>query len=302
MAEQLSAEQQRWRVPLQRVVNVGLAQVQRLIAGIGPRAGGLHIGHGGTHDGRWWAGQSALVVQQVVAPAETSTATVTAEGLLPIVDQHMRLQLVRVGEAGVAEFARVGSLTGVHSQMAPQVSDLHELPITVAAVVRFLACVQPHVCLEVVVAGETLVAFGTLKGLLAGVRSLVVLQDVLVAKGAAADLARKHLVLVASDGRGMGGGGVLQGARRLWRRSGCGRGDGSVVQKVVHVRVNGGHELLLHQTAARAALLPLQRLFLLRLLVVQLGHGRRVEIGCRGHDVIAVVLAALVAQRRRQGL
>lgn len=191
-------------MPLQRVMQATLAQVQGLIAGVGPGTRGLHVRHRGTHDGRWWTRQAALVVQQVVTPAEARIAPVAVERLLPVVDQHVRLQLVRVAEPGVAEFTRVRSLAGVHAQVAPQVGDLHELSVAVAAVVRLLARVQSHVGLQVMVARKPLVALWALEGLLPRVRSLVVLQDVFVAEGAVADLAGEDFVLVATRHRGRG--------------------------------------------------------------------------------------------------
>ncbi len=57
------------------------------------------------------------------------------------------------------------------------------------AFVGLLAGVQSHVRFEVVVAGKFFVTSGTLEGLLPGVRSLVVLQHVLVVEGAFASRA-----------------------------------------------------------------------------------------------------------------
>ena len=50
----------------------------------------------------------------------------------------------------------VRSFPGVYSEMSTQVGDLYKLAVAVGTVVRLLARVQPHVCLQVVVPREPL--------------------------------------------------------------------------------------------------------------------------------------------------
>ena len=81
----------------------------------------------------------ALVMHEVVASAEASVAVLALEGFLALVDEHVSLQLVRVGEPRRAQVAGVGPLAGVYTQVAPQVGHLHKLTVAVRAVVRFLS-------------------------------------------------------------------------------------------------------------------------------------------------------------------
>ena len=178
-----------WRLALQIVVDVVVifdGDFRQFVTGdeaCRPRDGGRR--------GRiFWA----LVVHEVMPPAESSGAELALERLLALVDEHVGLELVRVGEPRRAQFAGVGPLARVDAQVAPQVGDLHELAVAVRTVVRLLARMQTHVRLEVVVAGESLAALLALERLLARVRPLVVLQDVLVAESPVADGAAKHLV------------------------------------------------------------------------------------------------------------
>lgn len=159
----------------------------------------------------------ALVVHEVVTPAEFAGAQLALERLLTFVDEHVGLELVRVGEAGRAQLAGVGPLPRVDAQVTAKVgnlnkatqfksnvirdlqkreictTNLYELSIAVGAVVGLLPSVEPHVRLEVVVAGEALAALLALERLFPRVRPLVVLEDVLVAKGPVAYGAAEHL-------------------------------------------------------------------------------------------------------------
>lgn len=82
----------------------------------------------------------------------------------------------------------------MHAQVPTQVGDLHKVTRAVRAAIRLLSSVQAEVRLEVVVAREALVALAALEGLLASVRPFMVLEHVLVAEGAGADLAGEQLV------------------------------------------------------------------------------------------------------------
>src|SRR5699024_530244 len=73
----------------------------------------------------------ALVVHEMVAASKSAHALFAFERLLALVDQHVGLQLVGVGESTGAQFAGIGSLPGVDPQMAPQVGHLHELAVAV---------------------------------------------------------------------------------------------------------------------------------------------------------------------------
>ena len=100
---------------------------------------------------------AALVVHQVMPPSESHLAMLALERFLPLVDQEMSLQLVRVAEFRGAKLARVRPFAGMDAQMAAQVGNLDELPVAMAAVIRLLARVQPHVGLEVVVPCESVI-------------------------------------------------------------------------------------------------------------------------------------------------
>lgn len=79
------------------------------------------------------------------------------ERFLALVDQKVSLQLIRVAEFRGAKLARVRPFTGMNAQMAAQIGNLDELPVAMAAVIRLLARVQPHVGLEVVVPCESVI-------------------------------------------------------------------------------------------------------------------------------------------------
>jgi hypothetical protein len=72
----------------------------------------------------------------------------------------------------------------MHSEMSAQVGHLHKLTIAVCTLVWLLSRVEPHVCLQVVVAGEPLLAHPAAERLLSSVSPLVVLQHVFVPEGA----------------------------------------------------------------------------------------------------------------------
>lgn len=100
-------------------------------------------------------GAAALVVAQVMPPAEAHSAVLALEGLLALVDEDVGLELVRVAELGGAELAGVGTFAGVDAEVATEVRDLDELALAVAAVVGLFAGVEAHVRFQVVVARES---------------------------------------------------------------------------------------------------------------------------------------------------
>lgn len=157
----------------------------------------------------------ALVVHQVVAAPISAAAPIAAERFLALVDEHVRLELIRVWELWRAQLAGVGSLAGVHPEVAPQIGHLHELPLAVRAMIRFFARVQSHVRLEVMVPGEAFVALGTGERFFAGVGALVVLQHVFVAEASVTHAALEHLVAA--------GGAALAAATRRQRLGHLGR-------------------------------------------------------------------------------
>lgn len=150
--------------------------------------------HGWRKSWRWWRLNATFVVHQVVAPAELHMAAIALKRLFAIVHQHVGLELVGITELAIADLTGIRALPSVDTEMASQVGHLNELAITVGAVIWFLTRMQTHVCLQVMIPCEALVAFGALEGLLAGVCALMILQDVLVAKAAGADLAGEALV------------------------------------------------------------------------------------------------------------
>lgn len=87
----------------------------------------------------------------------------------------------------------------MNSEVSAKVRHLDELAVAVSALVGFLARVQSHVRLEVVIAGESLLTDATAERLLARVSPLVVLQHVLVAEGPVARPAGEDFV-AARDG------------------------------------------------------------------------------------------------------
>lgn len=78
--------------------------------------------------------------------------------------------------------------------MSPQIGHLHKLTVTMGATVGFLTGVQTHMGLEMMVTREALMTDFALEGLFTGMGSLVVLKNVLVAKGSVANLACEDLV------------------------------------------------------------------------------------------------------------
>lgn len=115
------------------------------------------------------------MVHQMMPTTKTAHTLGTLEWLLALVDQHMGFQLVGVGEPTGAQFTGVWPFTSVYPQVAPQVRHLHELPIAVCTVIWFLARMQPHVCLQVVISGEPLMALAAFEWLLTSVGSFMIL-------------------------------------------------------------------------------------------------------------------------------
>lgn len=115
------------------------------------------------------------MVHEMMSSAESSEALGAFERLLALVDQHMSFQLVAVGKAGRTQLALVWLLAGVDSDMASQVSNLDEASLAGAADVGFLARMESHVRLQMVVARKPLVALRTFERLLARVRTFMVL-------------------------------------------------------------------------------------------------------------------------------
>lgn len=60
----------------------------------------------------------ALVVHKMMTPPEFAGAELALEGLLALVDQHVRLELVGIGEARSAQLARVWPLAGVNAEVS----------------------------------------------------------------------------------------------------------------------------------------------------------------------------------------
>lgn len=86
-------------------------------------------------------------MHQVVPPSEPHLTVLAFERFLALVYQQMSLQLIRIAELRRAQLAGVRTFAGVHAQVTTKVRHLDELSVAVAAVVRFLARVQPHVSL-----------------------------------------------------------------------------------------------------------------------------------------------------------
>ena len=106
----------------------------------------------------------------------------------------MSFELIRIGEFGSAELAGIGAFAGVHAEMPTKVSHLHEMAVTMCALVRLLPRVEPHVCLQVVIAGESLFTHTTAERLLACMGSLVILEHVFVPEGTVTRLTGKCLL------------------------------------------------------------------------------------------------------------
>lgn len=107
------------------------------------------------------------VHDHVLLQREPLPAILTLERSLPGVRLHVRLQVRRLREILQADHANVGPLPRVHPPVIDQRGGLCEPPSALAAHVRFLPGVRPHVQLEgdfcfqvfsAVVAEETLVA------------------------------------------------------------------------------------------------------------------------------------------------
>ena len=59
--------------------------------------------------------------------------------LLCLVDQHVGLQLVRVGEIAGTKLALVRPLSSVNPDVSPEVGHLDKLPVTVGTAIRLLS-------------------------------------------------------------------------------------------------------------------------------------------------------------------
>lgn len=80
-------------------------------------------------------------MSQMVLSPEPAVALFTGERLLVLVYQVVGFELVRVGEAGIANLTAVGFLSRVDPQMPSQVGHLHKQPVTVGATVGLFPCV-----------------------------------------------------------------------------------------------------------------------------------------------------------------
>lgn len=113
-----------------------------------------------------------------------------------LMNEDVGLQLIAVRKSRAAQLTGIRTLARVHSQMPSKVGHLYELSLTVAAVVRFLSSVQAHVCLQVVISRESLVALFAFKWLFSGMSALVVLKHMLVSETSIADIAHEYLISV----------------------------------------------------------------------------------------------------------
>jgi hypothetical protein len=133
-------------------------------------------------------------MHQMMPPAKFTGTKLTLKRFLAFVDEHVSLELIRIGESRRAQLTGVWTFARMDPQVAPQIGHLDKLAIAVRAVVRLLARVQAHVRLEVMIASESFAALLTLERLLARVGPFVILQDVLVAERPMTNGTAKHLV------------------------------------------------------------------------------------------------------------
>ena len=133
-------------------------------------------------------------MHQMMPPAEFTGTKLTLKRFLAFVDEHVSLELIRIGESRRAQLTGVWTFARMDPQMASQIGDLDKLAIAVRAVVRLLARVQAHVRLEVMIASESFAALLTLERLRARVGPFVILQDVLVAERPMTNGTANHLV------------------------------------------------------------------------------------------------------------
>lgn len=70
-----------------------------------------HCGTSGT--------SSAFVMEEVMPSTETALTTFTSEGFLVSVDQHMRFELIGIGEFRLAELTSIWSFSSVDTEMSP---------------------------------------------------------------------------------------------------------------------------------------------------------------------------------------
>lgn len=97
------------------------------------------------------------------------------EWFLIVVDEHVSLQLIRIGEFGWAQVTRVRLFAGVNAQMATQIGHLYEFSVAVIAMVWFFPCVQAHVSLQVMVTCEAFFTCDARERLFSSVGAFVVL-------------------------------------------------------------------------------------------------------------------------------
>lgn len=95
------------------------------------------------------------MMHQVVSSSEFLIAIHAMKRFLAAVYQHVRLQLIRVAEAGSAIPAGVRTLARVHPQMTTEIGHLDESPFAECAEIRFLAGVQSQVRLQMVVPSKS---------------------------------------------------------------------------------------------------------------------------------------------------
>lgn len=138
-----------------------------------------------------------FVVHEMVSPSESTSALGALERLFTLVNEHVSFELIGVGEATSAQFAGVGSLASVHPQMPPQVGHLHELSIAVSTVIWLLARMKTHVCLEVMISGESFMALSAFERFFTGMGPLMVLQNVFVTEATIAYLTDEHFLAAA---------------------------------------------------------------------------------------------------------
>lgn len=73
----------------------------------------------------------ALVMIQMVFPSELCITLGAREWFLASVYEHVSFELIRIGEFRRTQFTVVWSLPSMDAQMAPQISYLYEVTITV---------------------------------------------------------------------------------------------------------------------------------------------------------------------------
>lgn len=129
---------------------------------------------------------------------EASSTLLARVELLPCVDLHVGLELVRLVEFPMAVHALKRLLAGVNPKMAVEITVCPEGLAALVALVRFLASVNALVLLEAAGVKKPLAAHVANKRLLARVAPLVVAERVLVVKGLPANAAVELLVVAVA--------------------------------------------------------------------------------------------------------